>query len=175
MVRLIYLEPAQQEFLYWALMICRLRPFADNPPVCCPRVRHGHSVYRWRSDRICSHAFNSIHSCRSWVRIAIISRLVELVDHPNLVPITCSIGAMYLYSGDTIRKNLLNGIETALGESNYAFCFQVSRSAQLQMGCSRYFHTIVPILTPEICQGSDSGDAYYHVGGDGRILRRCCI
>jgi hypothetical protein len=82
-------------------MICRLRPFADNPPVCCPRARYGHSVYRWRRDRICPHAFNPIHSCRNRVRIAIISKLVEKVDHPNLappphhvvsVPCTCTAG-----------------------------------------------------------------------------------
>ena len=43
----------------------------------------------------------------------------EYVDRPNLTTvarITCSVGALYLYSGDRIRKHTANGIETALGE-----------------------------------------------------------
>lgn len=28
----------------------------------------------------------------------------------------CSVGALYLYSGDCIRKHTANGLETALGE-----------------------------------------------------------
>ena len=39
--------------------------------VCCPLIRHGYSVYRWRRDRICPHTFYPIHRCRNWVRIVI--------------------------------------------------------------------------------------------------------
>ena len=39
--------------------------------VCCPLVRHGHSVYHWRRDRICPHTFYPINRRRNWVRIII--------------------------------------------------------------------------------------------------------
>lgn len=39
-------------------------------------------------------------------------------DHPkpHAPLLTCSVGALYLYSGDSIRKHTANGLETALGE-----------------------------------------------------------
>lgn len=36
---------------------------------------------------------------------------------PNIsTDIACSVGALYLYSGDSIRKHSANSLETALGE-----------------------------------------------------------
>src|SRR6266849_4157977 len=97
---------------------------AHTTSVCYSRVRHGHSVYRWRRDRICPHAFHPIHRCRNWVRITVVSPL----DHPNLAApsSSCSVGALYLYSGDSIRKHTANGLETALGE--YLLVFEPLRN-----------------------------------------------
>jgi hypothetical protein len=83
--------------------------------VCYPRVRHGYSVYRWRRDRICPHAFHPIHRCRIWVRLPWYLRQTTLTLRP-LRHRACSVGALYLYSGDSIRKHTANGLETALGE-----------------------------------------------------------
>ena len=71
-------------------------------------------MYRRRRDRICPHAFHPVHRCRNWVRIAVVSTL----DHPNLAApaSSCSVGALYFYSGDSIRKHTANGLETALGQ-----------------------------------------------------------
>jgi hypothetical protein len=45
---------------------------------------------------------------------------------PSFPSIVLSVGALYLYSGDSIRKHTANGLETALGEqqsrSNCFFC-----------------------------------------------------
>ena len=135
--------------------------------VCYPRVRHGHSVYRWRRDRLCSDAFHPIHRCGNWVRIAVVSTL----DHHNLAAHTssCSVGALYFYSGDSIRKHTANGLETALGE--YLFVPSLSKCST-QMVPTRCIGSFIPILSPEICKGSDSSDAYCHVGCGRRILRQ---
>ena len=79
---------------------------------------------------------------------------------------------MYLFSGNSIHKDVDYGLRTALGESNYAAC---SQSAQPQMARPRYIRAIIPILTPEICKWSDPRDAYCHVSRDRLILWRSCI
>jgi uncharacterized membrane protein (UPF0136 family) len=44
--------------------------------------------------------------------------VVSTSDHPDLAApsSSCSVGALYFYSGDSIRKHTANGLETALGE-----------------------------------------------------------
>ena len=110
--------------------------------VCCPRVRHRHSVYRWRRDWICLPAFHHIHGCVNWVRSKTHNHIILLcsaINRSALLPppsrIMHSIGAMYFSSGNSIHKDIANGLETAIGESNYTSCSQASRSAQPQMTC----------------------------------------
>jgi len=49
--------------------------------------------------------------------------VISTLDHPNLAATasSCSVGALYLYSGDSIRKHTANGLETALGEHLLVF------------------------------------------------------
>jgi uncharacterized membrane protein (UPF0136 family) len=86
--------------------------------------------------------------------------------------ITCSVGALYLYSGDCIRKHTANGLETALGACDCALCLPPSQGAQHQMVSPRCFRAIIPILSPEIFQGPDPRDAYRHLSRNRRILRQ---
>ena len=58
--------------------------------------------------------------------------LISLTTNVWAPGITYSIGAMYLSSGNSIHKDIPNGLETALGESNHAACSRASRSAQPQ-------------------------------------------
>jgi len=139
-------------------------PYATS--VCYSRVCHGYSVYRWRRDRICPHAFHPIHRCRIWVRMAVISTL----DHPNLAATasSCSVGALYLYSGDSIRKHTANGLETALGEHLLVF----KPLKMTHPSPPRCLGSFIPIISPKIRQRPDSSDAHCHVSRGRRILRQ---
>jgi Transmembrane proteins 14C len=81
----------------------------------------------------------------------------------------CSVGALYLYSGDSIRKNTANGLETALGE--YLLVFKPLEMPNPNDSYLRCLGSFIPILSPKICQGSDASGAYCHVSRDRRILR----
>jgi hypothetical protein len=69
----------------------------------------------------------------------------------------CSIGAMYLSSGNSIYKYISNELETALGKSNYAPYSQPLQSAQLQTACPWFIRAIIAILTPRFAKGQIPG------------------
>lgn len=154
----------------WALMSYFRIPHTTS--VCYPRVHHGYSVYRRRRDRICPRAFYPIPRCRNWVRIATVFTL----DHPNneqpCCPRhrVCSVGALYFYGGDNIRKQTENGLEIALGE--HLIVFKPLEVLSSNDPSPRCLCTFIPILGPKICQGSDSSDAHCHGSRDRRILRQ---
>ena len=82
--------------------------------VCRPCFRHGCFVYRRRRNWICTYAVHPFHRRRCRVRVV----PTILFSLWNLTPKnpTFSVGALYLYSGDCIRKHTAGGLETALGE-----------------------------------------------------------
>jgi hypothetical protein len=52
----------------------------------------------------------------------VFSNIHGYVTTPNIsTDIECSVGALYLYSGDSIRKHSANSLETALGEQKSHF------------------------------------------------------
>lgn len=138
--------------------------------VCYPRIRHGYSVYRWRRDRICPHAFHPIHRCRNWVRIAVVSTL----DHPN------SCGPRVIVRVASVPSICTAGIASARTQQTDSRQHLVSTSSFSSLSkCSppndpslRCLGSFIPIISPEICQGSDSSDAYCHISRDRRILRQ---
>ena len=50
---------------------------------------------------------------------------------PSFPSITLSIGALYLYSGDSIHKHTANGLETALGEQQLHSLIAFSTATQI--------------------------------------------
>ncbi|KAF8473639.1 hypothetical protein DFH94DRAFT_763211 [Russula ochroleuca] len=71
--------------------------------VCRPRVRHG---------TLCI-----VGGVTGYAR----TRSIPSIAYTPGPRITCSVGALYLYSGDYIRKHTANGLEFALGASALLF------------------------------------------------------
>ena len=56
------------------------------------------------------------------------SNIHGYVTAPNIsTDIARSVGALYLYSGDSIRKHSANSLETALGEQKSSFLSQCAQ------------------------------------------------
>lgn len=83
----------------------------NSLPVCISSSRYGCPLLsRWRS-RFHSHSLHPLHRRRPWVRIQSIVTL-------NPLTVIHSVGALYLWSGDSIRKGTANGLEAAVGKHN---------------------------------------------------------
>jgi hypothetical protein len=141
-------------------------PTQPTTSVCYPRVRHGHSVYRWRRDRICPHAFHPIHRCRNWVRITVVSTL----DHPNLAaPRHHIVSVRFIYTAGIASASTqqTDSRQHLVSTSSFSSLLKCSTQDDLSLRCLGSF---IPILSPEVFQGSDSSDAYCHVGCGRRVL-----
>ena len=90
----------------------RLPVFLDASTVCCPRVSREYSVNGGHV-----MGYSHIHFVSSLVAgIGYVFPNIRppLTSRPSSTDIACSVGALYLYSGDNIRKHTANSLEAAL-------------------------------------------------------------
>lgn len=85
--------------------------------VCVSSVCDGDLVSRWRYNRLRSHPLYPIVGCRCQVRTGTFAR--KALAHTLFL----SVGLLYLWSADSVRKGTANGLEGALGVSSMSNYF----------------------------------------------------
>ena len=104
---------------------------------------------------------------------------MRVTQHFKLSPlkptsILNSVGALYLYSGDSIRKHTAGGLETALGEPKLCSSFHLSPNPcrTYLFFFTRRFRTPFPFFDPEVHQGPNPCFVDGLVSRYWRILRQ---
>ena len=84
-------------------------------------------------------------------------------DHYRII----SVGALYLWSADSIRKGTANGLETALGTSWFEITHQAERNLYIITRC---LSTSVAVVSSPCHEGPCTGDPGSHLCSYRRLL-----